>query len=413
MRQTKFFLKTVKESPADETALNARLLIRAGYIDKLMAGAYSYLPLGLKVLEKIKNVVREEMNRIDAQEILMPALQPKSLWDETGRWEEMKDIMFQFKGRGGSDLGQGATHEEPIFDIMRRRLKSYKDLPVAVYQIQDKFRNEPRAKSGLLRGREFSMKDLYSFHATRDDMLAYYDRVKLSYLTIFERLGLNAIAVEASGGAFSEDYSHEFQVLTPNGEDIIFHCDCGWAQNKEIAKVKEGDKCPSCGAEKIRADKGVEVGNIFKLEQKYSAAMKLSVTDQNGKLTPVYMGCYGLGPSRLMGTLVEIHHDDSGIVWPDSVAPFKAHLLLLSQSTVTKEIADNAYAELQKSGVEVLYDDRPESPGAKLTEADLVGLPVRIIVSDKNNGLLEYKRRSSAEIKKIAIKDLVSEINKI
>ncbi|OIO46688.1 MAG: hypothetical protein AUJ28_02210 [Parcubacteria group bacterium CG1_02_37_51] len=407
MRQSEYFIKTLKEAPTDETSINAQLLIRAGYIDKLLAGAYTYLPLGVRVLDKIKQIVREEMNNIGAHEILMPALQPKNIWEETDRWQQMKDIMFQFKGRGGIDIGLGTTHEEPIVDMLRKRVNSYRDLPVYLYQIQDKFRNEPRAKSGLLRGREFSMKDLYSFHQTEQDLKDYYEVVKQSYVKIFQKLDMEVLIVEASGGVFSKEYSHEFQVLTPNGEDTIYYCQCGWAQNKEIVKLKVGDDCPNCNQASIQESKAIEVGNIFKLGQKYAKAMNLSYLDDHGKKQYVYMGCYGFGPSRVMGSIVELFNDANGIIWPAAVSPWSAHLLLLGNDQETRAKADKLYAELQANNIDVLYDDRDESPGLKLKEADLIGITKRLIVSDKNKDLIEYKLRQEEEISKHAIKDII------
>ncbi|TAL59305.1 MAG: hypothetical protein EPN88_17435 [Bacteroidetes bacterium] len=411
MKQSQIFLKTIKDVPAEETAINAQLLLKAGYIDKLMSGVYTYLPLGFLVLEKIKKIIREEMVKIGGQEIFMPALQPKSIWEETKRWDSMKNILFQFKGRGGTDLCLGATHEEVIVDLTRKRINSYKDLPVALFQIQDKFRNEPRAKSGLLRGREFSMKDLYSFHADQDNLDEYYEEAKQAYLNIFERLGLAAKVVEASGGSFSSEYSHEFQVLTDSGEDTIFWCDCGWAQNKEVCQIKAGHKCPKCKKGVIQESSGIEIGNIFKLGQKYSKDMNLTFANQGGKKDYIYMGCYGIGPSRIMGSIVEVHHDQHGIIWPASIAPFQIHLLLLdNKQPQLLNLANSLYEKLDKLGYSVLFDDRIESPGIKLKEADLIGLPVRLVISEKNQGLIEYKLRSNQEIVKVKEEELFNKL---
>ncbi len=412
MKQSKYFIKTVKDIAADEVAINAQLLTKAGYIDKLMAGVYSYLPLGVRVLNNIKQIVREEMEKVGGNEVLMPALQPKSLWSETGRWDEIKDILFQFKGRGGTDMCLGPTHEENIVDIARKRVSSYKDLPFALFQIQDKFRNEPRAKNGLLRGREFSMKDLYSFHTDIDDLRTYYDKVKQAYLDMYERLGMPVIAVEASGGSFSKEFSHEFQTLTASGEDTVFHCGCGWAQNKEIAKVKKGAKCPACGDGVVMMSKGIEVGNIFKLNQKYSKTMNLMFTTTEGKQENVFMGCYGFGVSRAIGAIVEISHDKDGIIWPKNVTPFQVHLLSLGTDKKVLEEAEEVYKKLKKENIDVLYDDRDESVGVKLKEADLIGIPLRLIVSNKTNGLIEYKERASDDARKVAIDDVIKLVKK-
>lgn len=400
MKQSQLFGKTLKTAPKDEVSRNAELLIRGGFIDKLMAGAYSYLPLGYRVLNKIKNIIREEMNAIGGQELFMPALQPKALWEETGRWTDPgKAVMFQFKGHEDKEYGLGWTHEEVIVDVARKRVSSYKDLPFALYQIQDKFRDEPRAKSGLLRGREFSMKDLYSFHATEDDLLNFYKKAISAYLNVFKQCGLDALVVEASGGSFSKEFSHEFQVLTPFGEDTIFYCpNRDFAQNKEIAKVKAGDKCPVC-EEKIIEGKTIEVGNIFKLYTKYSAPMKLQFTDADGKKKDVIMGCFGLGPSRVMGAIVEVSSDKNGIIWPANVAPYKIHLLTIGDSAAVAEAGEKLYNHLLKKGKEVLFDDRAVSPGAKFADSDLIGIPTRLIISEKTlaQESVEFKRRGEEQ----------------
>jgi len=406
MLQSKLFGQTIKEKMKDEASINGDLLYRAGFISKLMSGVYNYLPLGYRVLEKIKDIVREEMNKIGSQELLMPTLQPKELWDETDRWEGLKDVMFQFEGRGSSQIGLATTHEEVITDIVRHRIHSYKDLPVALYQIQDKFRNEPRAKSGLLRGREFSMKDLYSFHTDTADMQKFYEQAKKAYLKIFERCGLESKIVEASGGAFTDDFSHEFQVLSETGEDTIIYCSaCAFAQNKEICKLNpDKDACPKCNA-KLLKGRAIEVGNIFPLHEKYSEAMNAKFTDKDGKEKNIIMGCYGLGPSRTMGAIVEIHHDDKGIIWPKDVAPFDAHLIALTKDAEVMDAAKEIYQELKKSK-QVLFDDRVEkSIGEKLADADLIGIPVRVVVSKRTlqqeSVELKYRNQDKVEIVKI------------
>lgn len=404
MRQTKLFTKTLKEAPKDEVSLNARLLIRAGFVDKLMAGVYTYLPLGLRVLDKIKNIIREEINAVGGQEILMPALNPKENWEKTGRWSGL-DVLFHLEGAGGKEYALGASHEEVVTPLVQKFANSYKDLPVAVYQIQDKFRNEPRAKSGLLRGREFSMKDLYSFHANEKDLDEYYEKVKAAYLKIYERCGLGPLThvVFASGGTFSK-YSHEFQTITEYGEDVIFVCaKCGTGVNKEI--IEEQKTCPECGNEKLEEKKSIEVGNIFKLKTKYSSAFDYKYTDEKGEKQTVTMGCYGIGPSRVLGTIVEAHHDDGGIIWPESVAPFQIHLVSLCKDTKDIKQADEIYEALTKSGKEVLYDDRIDATaGAKFADSDLIGIPTRIIVSPKTleKGSVEIKKRNEKESKYVS-----------
>ena len=381
MKQSKLFFKTRKEVPSDADSINASYFIRSGIAEKHMAGVYALLPLGFRVYKKIENIIREEMNAIDGQEILMNVLQPKEIWEETDRWESAVDIFYKLKDSRGKDLALAPTHEEQVVDIVRRKINSYKDLPFALYQIQTKFRNEPRAKSGLLRGREFIMKDLYSFHEDEKSLNEYYDRAKEAYFKVFKRMGLDAKLVEASGGIFSK-YSHEFQVLTPVGEDTIFFCGkCEFAQNKEIAEVKDGDKCPKCGGE-IKSARGIEVGNIFPLKNKYTAPMKATFLDKDGKEKDFVMGCYGIGLTRSMATVVEVNYDSTKnkMVWPESIAPFQVHLISLNKNGE----ADKLYEKLIKDGVEVLYDDRDVSAGEKFAEADLIGCPKRMIISEKS-----------------------------
>jgi len=408
MRQSALFSHTTKELPKDEPSINAQLLIRAGYVDKLMAGVYTYLPLGLRVLNNVKNIIRKEMNDLGAQEILMPALTPKENWEKTGRWSGL-DVLFRLKGVGDKEYALGATHEEVVTPLLQNYVKSYKDLPQAVYQIQDKFRNEARAKSGLLRGREFSMKDLYSFHADEADLDQYYEKAKDAYVRIFEACGLDAKIVEASGGTFSK-YSHEFQVFTESGEDLVYSCaKCGIYRNKEII---DGEAC-ECG-QKWEVNKAIEVGNIFKLKTKYSAAFDFKYTNEEGKESDVQMGCYGIGPSRIVGAIAEIHHDESGLIWPEVVAPFKVHIMNLGPDAEAKNVAERLYKNLNKSGVEVLFDDRDLSAGVKLKDSDLIGLPIRIVVSSKTlaTNAVELKRRDSDDIEMVDIEKIVAQLTK-
>ncbi|MFH0803965.1 MAG: proline--tRNA ligase [Candidatus Tagabacteria bacterium] len=410
---SQFFFKTVKETPKDEVSLNAKLLTRAGFIQKLSAGVYSYLPLGLRVLNKIENIIREEMNNIAGQELLMPALHPKEIWEESGRWKTA-DYLYKLKDRQGKEYALGATHEEVISDIARKYISSYRDLPLSLYQIQTKFRDELRPKSGLLRTKEFSMKDLYSFHADEKDFKKYYEQVKKTYLKIFERCGFGEIIVaEAGGGTFTNDYTHEFQIPTEAGEDAIVFCPKGdYARNREIADRKKGDKCPKCGAI-LKDVKTIEVGNIFPLSTRFSEPMAVNFIDKNGEKKPVIMGCYGIGPSRVMGAAVEVHHDENGIVWPDEIAPFRAHLIKISnlKSQISKidEFSDKIYQDLQKKDVEVLYDDRGEkTAGEKFADADLIGIPWRLVISEKTlkQDAVELKKRDEQKVKLIKIKDL-------
>ncbi len=398
MLQSKLFTKTRKEFPSDEVSKNAQLLIKAGFVDKLQAGVYTYLPLGFRVLKKIENIIREEMNKAGGQEILMPSLHPKENWEKTGRWDTMDDL-YKLKDSSGRENALGPTHEEIVVPLAKQFISSYKNLPVSVYQIQNKFRMELRAKSGILRGREFMMKDMYSFHKDEADLTRYYEVMKESYAAIFNRAGIGekTYLTFASGGSFSK-YSHEFQTLAPNGEDTILICDkCRIAVNNEI--IAEQSICPKCGGSDFRKEKAIEVGNIFELKTKYSKPFNLTYKDENGIDKDVTMGCYGIGLGRVMGTVVEVLSDEQGIVWPDSIAPFAAHLIQLTtsdQQQTTKKEAENFYNILVKNGVEALYDDRADkSAGEKFAEADLIGIPYRIVISEKSiaSGGVEIKRR--------------------
>ncbi|MDP3836927.1 MAG: aminoacyl--tRNA ligase-related protein [bacterium] len=389
MRQTQLFTRTLKELPKDETSYNAQALLRAGFIDKVAAGVYSFLPLGLRVLNKIREIIREEMFSVEGQEISMPAFAPKENWESTGRWESL-DILFKIAASDKKEYALNPTHEEVVTPLAKKFIYSYRELPFAVFQIQTKFRNEKRAKAGLLRGREFLMKDLYSFHLDQAGLDAYYDRVSDAYTRIFDRVGLGekTYFTFASGGSFSK-YSHEYQTLTESGEDIIYICDkCRLAINKEI--IAEQNTCPTCGSSELREEKAVEVGNIFKLGTKYSDAFALGYSDASGAKKPVVMGCFGIGLSRIMGTVVESSHDERGIIWPEYIAPFRVHLLSLN----VNEKADEIYKNLTEAGVEVLYDDRDVSAGEKFADADLIGCPYRVLISKKT---LEAE---SAEVKK-------------
>lgn len=414
MLQSKLFGKTSREAPADEVSVNAKLLVRAGFIDKLMSGSYSFLPLGLRVLNKIANIIRQEINAIGGQELLLPAMHPKDNWERTGRWQDPgRETMFQFTGRGDKEYGLGWTHEEIITPLAKKFIHSYKDLPCALYQIQTKFRDEPRAKSGLLRGREFLMKDLYSFHGNEADLDGYYVTVLNAYQKIFTRIGLDALVVEASGGTFSK-YSHEFQVPTPAGEDIVLTCDkCGFAQNREIARASVGEPCPKCG-KPVRAQRAIEVGNIFKLGTKYSQPFNVAYKDEQGKDHLALMGCYGIGIGRAMGAVVEVHHDDAGIIWPFAIAPFDIHILALQSTKEIRNVANKLYENLQKSGKAVMYDDRENaSIGDKLADADLIGIPLRIVISEKtlNKDSVEIKNRRDEKIRLVKIKEMAKYFN--
>jgi len=413
MKQSELFTKTQKETPKGEESINAKFLTRAGFIHKEMSGVYTYLPLGLRVLNKIENIVREEMEREGGQEILMTVLQPKKLWEETGRWsKEMKEIMYKTEGEGEKKVGLAPTHEEMITNIIKNYVKSWQDLPLAVYQIQTKFRKEARAKSGLLRGREFYMKDLYSFHKTQEDFKKYYQRMKKVYLRVFKRCGLTAIVTEASGAGFTKDFTHEFQVLAKNGEDVIFYCPKEhFSQNKEIAKLKTGQKCPICNSI-LREGKSIEVGNIFPLGTKYSKSMKASFLDKNGERKPLIMGCYGIGISRIMGAVVEVFHDDKGIIWPKETSPFKAHLIQIENTPKVRKAAEKIYQDFKKEKIEILHDDRKKSAGEKFADADLIGIPWRIVISERTlaKKSAELKKRNEKKSQLVKIEKLKSNV---
>jgi len=411
MRYSKLFIRTRKSSPTDEQTVNAQLLVKAGFVNKLMAGVYSYLPFGLRVLNKIEQIVRGEMDAIGGQEVLLPALQPATNWQQTGGWDSI-EVLFKIKSRTGKDYALGQSHEEVITPLVKSYVESYRDLPLAVYQIQNKYRDELRAKSGLLRGREFDMKDMYSFHLTQADFLEFYELVKKAYLKIYSRCGLEAKVTEASGGGFSNKISYEFMVLTNAGEDNIIYCpDCNWCINTEIAKVKAGDNCPKCQSGKLKTARAAEAGNVFDLGQKYTKDFDFYVLDKNGKKIYPIMGCYGVGISRMMATIVEKFHDDQGIIWPASVAPFQVHLVSLSGSEKQAEVV---YKALVKAGLEVLWDDRDESAGTKFADADLIGVPVRLVVSNKTlrrgSGQVEWKLRSGNKVELISEKEVISRL---
>lgn len=416
MRQSKLFTKITKELPKDETSFNAQMLIRAGFVDKVAAGIYTFLPLGLRVHEKIVGIIREEMDNIGGQEILMPALTPKENWVITDRWDNF-NALLKLTGADKKEYALGPTHEEIVTPLVQKQVFSYKELPVFVYQIQTKFRDELRAKAGLMRGREFSMKDLYSFHADEKDLNEYYKLAQKAYFKIFERLELIDITylTFASGGAFSK-YSHEFQTVSETGEDTIYICEkCDIAVNEEI--IKEQNTCPNCKNKKLKQEKAVEVGNIFKLGTRFSKAFDFKYTDSRGQEQDVYMGCYGMGPSRIMGTIVEVFHDERGMIWPDEIAPYKAHLISLPGKDVAGVVpeADKLYTELKDKKQEVLYDDRLEySPGEKFAEADLIGCPFRVVVSQKSlkKNCVEVKRRGEEKIEMVPVDKVAEYLSK-
>lgn len=400
MRVSQLFTKTSKTAPGDEVAKNAQLLIRAGFVYKEMAGVYAYLPLGKRVLDKIIQIIREEMNTIGGNEISLTALQPKDVWEASGRWsDEVMDVWFKTKLANGTDLGLAPTHEEPLTKLMKTYISSYKDLPVYPYQFQIKFRNELRSKSGLMRGREFWMKDLYSFSRTQEEHDMFYEVISEAYHRVYARLGLGDITYKtfASGGSFAK-YSHEFQTLSPVGEDKIYvHEDKKIAINEEVY-TDEVLADLGVSRDELVEKTAVEVGNIFTLGTKFSGALDLNYTDEDGTQKPVIMGSYGIGPSRVMGLIAEHFSDDKGLVWPENVAPFTVYLVRIGSEAAIAH-ADVLYDELTAAGVEVIYDDRDERPGTKFADAELMGIPYRLTVSDRliEAGNYEWTSRASGE----------------
>ena len=563
MRYSTIFGKTKHEVPHDANSKNAELLTKAGFIDKLSSGIYSLLPLGIRVLQKINTIIREEMNAVGGQEILMPALQPIEIWDQTGRNKTMDEILYRTKA-GDKEFVFGPSHEETVTPLAKKQIQSYKDMPLSVYQLQTKFRNEPRAKSGLIRGREFGMKDMYSFHATEEDLDNYYKKVMEAYLNVYSRCGLDAYVLQASGGAFSDKYSHEFSIKTEAGEDTMILCEaCKFAQNLEVAEgkydnpssdeeekeltkvevkrgktvkdnakahncedwrilksvvymveeegpvgvlirgdfnvneykaekyfqkrvrpatseelkkydlvegfispvaedgtplksipfvadhsiakmknfvtgankmsldwanvnigrdfevkdfadfveVKDGFYCPKCGKQLTEA-KAVEAGNIFKLGTKFSKDFDLTFTDSDGKQKLVIMGCYGIGNTRLLATVVEVSNDENGIIWPKSIAPFHVHLIQLGEDEEVSSMAEKLYETMLKKKIEVLFDERNARAGEKFNDADLIGIPLRIVISKRTleENCVEWKIRNEKEAQKVALDDVITKV---
>ncbi|HBO16747.1 MAG: Prolyl-tRNA synthetase [Candidatus Moranbacteria bacterium GW2011_GWE2_35_2-] len=407
MRQSKLFTKTRKEAPKDEVSLNARLLIRAGFINKEMAGVYSILPLGLRVINKIANIVREEMNATGGVELQSTALQKQEVWEKTNRWSDaVVDNWFKTKLKNGSELALAFTHEEPMANMMKNFISSHKDLPVYVYDIRTVFRNEARAKSGIMRGREFFWKALYSFSKDEMEHNEYYEKSKIAYKNVFDRVGLGekTFMTFASGGSFSK-YSHEFQTVSEAGEDLIYiDEEKNIAVNKEVYN-DEVLKDLGLDKNKLIEKKAIEVGNIFSLGHRFSEPFDLKYKDEKGEEQFVFMGSYGIGISRLMGVVVESYNDEKGIIWPEAVAPFVVHLISLNQD----EEAEKIYNILREKGIEVLFDDRDVRAGEKFADSDLIGIPWRIVVSGKSleKGGVEIKRRNSQESEIVEIEKLV------
>lgn len=414
MRQSELFTKTKREAPKDEVSKNAKLLIRGGFVHKEMAGVYAFLPIGLRVFKKIEQIIREEMNAIGSQEVVLTALQEKELWEKTNRWsDDVVDNWFKTKLKNDTELGLGFTHEEPLTRLMKDHIASYRDLPRYVYQFQTKFRNESRAKSGIMRMREFVMKDLYSFSKNKEEHDIFYDKTKEAYRKIYERVGLGDITyiTFASGGVFSK-YSHEFQTLTDAGEDTIYV-----SEEKKIAVNKEvynDEVLDNLGLKKdeLIEKKAVEVGNIFTLGTRFSEALDLAYLNEKGEREFVFMGSYGIGPGRLMGTIVEALSDDNGIIWPESIAPYRVHLLTLGDNKEVREASEKLYTDLIEGGIEVIFDDREATNGEKFADADLLGMPWRVVVSERSiqAGGAEIKKRTDEKGEIISLGNVIDAV---
>jgi prolyl-tRNA synthetase len=411
MRVSHLFTKTLKDAPADEVAKNAQLLIRAGFVYKEMAGVYAYLPLGIQVLENIKQIVREEMNAIDSNELIMTMLQRREVWEKTGRWDdEVVDVWFKTKLKDETEVGLGWSHEEPIVEMLKQYVRSYKDLPISLYQFQPKMRNELRAKSGIMRGREFLMKDMYSFHTSAEELEVYYNKVIEAYKRVYDRLGIgqDTYVTFASGGAFTK-FSHEFQTICDAGEDIIYlHREKNIAINEEV--IDDAIKELGISREELEMVKTAESGNIFNFGAQKAEDMGFNFAGDDDKQHPVFMGSYGIGITRAMGVIAEKFSDEKGLVWPESVAPYKVYMVSIG------DIADKAnelYETMQQKGITVLFDDRNERPGAKFADAELIGLPYRVTISERliEQGKLELTFRNSGETELLTLEELLAKIS--
>jgi len=410
MLQSQLFAKIKKTAPKEAEFISHKYLLRGDFAEQSSSGVYRLLPLGFRVFKKIENIIRQEMVNLGAEELFLPALQNKSLWLETNRWQTFDPPLFKLKDRHNKEMALGPTHEEEITDVFRKRIKSYQDLPIYLFQIQNKFRNEMRATGGLLRMREFTMKDLYSFNATEQDLVDFYEKVKKAYFKIYQRCGLSPLCVEASSGTIGGELSHEFMVLSPVGEDKISVCKkCKFAAN--IEKIGSIKNCPKCKSA-LEKKSCIEIGHIFNLGTKYSKIMKAEYLDKTGKAKPVIMGCYGIGLQRLMAAIVEVNCDKSGIIWPKEVAPFGIHLIKIGDDENVGNIAERIYQDLQKSGKEVLYDDREKSAGEKFAEADLIGIPLRMVVSPRTlaEDSVEIKKRGENQVKLVKIDQIKNHV---
>ena len=413
MQWTESLINTLWQAPSEAKISSHKLMLRAGLIKKLASGIYVFMPMGLKVLRKIENIVREEMDTSGALELLMPVLQPEQLWQESGRWDKMGKEMIKIQDRHKRQFGLGPTHEEIVTDIIRKEVKSYKQLPVTLYQIQTKFRDEIRPRFGVIRAREFIMKDAYSFDRDIDGLNKNYKKMRSAYCKIFDRCALEYQIVEAESGIMGGDVSHEFMALADSGEDTIVLCAfCGYSASMEKA---EGDKCPKCAAG-MKIKKGIELGHIFKLGTKYSKSMGAEFLDKDGKKKTIVMGCYGIGISRIIAAVIEQNNDENGIIWPKSIAPYQVEILPVNvNDNETMQIAENLYKKFLSEKIEVIIDDRNERPGIKFKDADLIGIPIRITISSKKikDNIVEIHKRDTGENKLVNINNLLDNLTKV
>ena len=415
MYWSKYFIPTLKEIPAGTEAVSHQLSLRAGLVNMLTSGVYSYLPLGLKVLDRIENIIREEMNAAGAHEVFLPCLHPVDIWEKTGRVETMKDVMIRFMDQKGRNMCLGPTHEEIITDLVRQYVQSYRQLPVTLYQIQTKFRDELRPRFGIVRACEFIMKDAYSFDRDEEGLKKNYALMYEAYKRIFSRCGLDVTIIEADSGAMGGSVSHEFMVASDIGEDAIVLCDACGFRGGITDQLDEGKPCPQCG-KKLKKSSALEIGHIFQLGTKYSSALNALFVDENGRQKPIIMGCYGIGVSRLIAALIEIHHDGKGIKWPEQAAPFNIEILMLqADDAQIMEAAKRCYQELQSEGFDVLVDDRDESAGRKFNDADLIGIPWRVVIGKRNlaEARVEVKNRSTGETLIIGVDEVGQYFKKV
>ena len=412
MYWSKTFIPTLKENPQEAESVAHKLLLRAGLVRMLFAGAYTYLPLGLRVLDNIEDIIRQEMDSCGASELLMSALQPLEIWQRTGRDKDIGEVMIKFTDRRGRKVCLGPTHEEIITDLVKNHVSSYKQLPLVLYQIQTKFRDEIRPRFALIRACEFIMKDAYSFDKDEAGLDRNYQAMYEAYQRIFRRLGLNILTTEADSGVMGGKVSHEFMVAARDGEDIVLVC----PQCKQTKTFKEGDKeeCPKCGKKEDKVD-CIEVGHIFKLGTKYTSVLGANFLDAQGKLNPIIMGCYGIGVSRLISAIIEQNNDDSGIMWPKEAAPYKVIILPLDVTDPKiMEVSLSIYKELKDNGIEALLDDRDERAGVKFKDADLIGIPVQVIIGQKalTQDKIEIKERADKQNMLIERREILSRVRK-